>query len=290
MAQKQRNDLVDRLVYAALRLLNMALHCFPVNANLRTARGVGDLLYRFDKRHRERALANLRRSFPEMCERQRETIARRSMQEIPMLGVEVLFTTRLVRIDTWAKYVRLENFRQTLGLLLDKNRGLILLTAHYGNFEILGYVLALLGFPTSSIARPLDNQYVSDWLFGVRERLGQKGSRLCRGSERGEQGCVCGLLRPQGGDVQIDRAGGDAVRGATRRRIRAADRGPVSIRRRRAGRDLPRRLEIAGRPAEIHHAAVHQGDRGFHPPRSGAILVGAPAVEDAAEGGGGGGV
>lgn len=174
MAQKQRNDLVDWLVYAALRLLNMALHCFPVNANLRTARGIGDLLYRFDKKHRARALANLRRSFPDMTERQRETIARRSMQEIPMLGVEVLFTTRLVRIDTWTKYVHLQNFRKTLKLLLDKNRGLILLTAHYGNFEILGYVLALLGFPTSSIARPLDNKYVSDWLFGVRARMGQK--------------------------------------------------------------------------------------------------------------------
>jgi KDO2-lipid IV(A) lauroyltransferase len=96
------------------------------------------------------------------------------MQEIPMLGVEVLFTTRLVRIDTWAKYVELDNFRDTLGLLLSKERGLILLTAHYGNFEILGYVLALLGFPTSSIARPLDNKYISDWLFGVREKMGQK--------------------------------------------------------------------------------------------------------------------
>jgi Kdo2-lipid IVA lauroyltransferase/acyltransferase len=174
MAKKQRNDLVDRLVYAALRLVSMGLHCFPVNTNLATARMLGDLLYRFDKKHRARALANLRRSFPEMSEREREHLARRSMQEIPMLGVEVLFTTRLVRLDTWARFVTLDNFRETLGLLLDKHRGLILLTAHYGNFEILGYVLALLGFPTSSIARPLDNRYISDWLFGVRERLGQK--------------------------------------------------------------------------------------------------------------------
>ena len=172
--KKPRNDLLDRLTYYALRLLSMVLHCFPVNANLRSAKKIGDLIYRFDRKHRERALASLRRSFPELSEAQRQVIARKSLQEIPMICVEVLFTTRLVKLDTWTKYVELENFRETLSLLLDKDRGLILLTAHYGNFEILGYVLALIGLPTSSIARPLDNPYVSKWLFAVRENLGQK--------------------------------------------------------------------------------------------------------------------
>ena len=41
--------------------------------------------------HRERALGNLRRSFPEMPEGSREKLARRSMQQLMMLGVEVLF-------------------------------------------------------------------------------------------------------------------------------------------------------------------------------------------------------
>ena len=174
MPKKPRKDWIDRLLYFALRLVSMLLHCFPIDDNLRTARSIGDLIYRFDRKHRDRALANLRRSFPDKTEAEREHLARRSLQMIPMLGVEVLFTTRLVRIDTWSKYIELDNFRETLSLLLDKERGLILLTAHYGNFEILGYVLALMGFPTSSIARPLDNQYISDWLFGVREKMGQK--------------------------------------------------------------------------------------------------------------------
>ena len=49
-----------------------------------------------------------------------------------------------------------------------------MLTGHYGNWEILGYVLATLGFDTTSVARPLDNPYVNDWLLGVRERQGQR--------------------------------------------------------------------------------------------------------------------
>jgi KDO2-lipid IV(A) lauroyltransferase len=174
MAKKPRNDFVDWLQYVGLRLVSAALHCWPVDANLRTAKSLGNLMYAVDRRHRERALGNLRRSFPEMSQRQREELARRSMQQLFMLFVELLFTTRLVRIDTFADYVELDNFRDTLRLLLRRNQGLIMLTGHYGNWEILGYVLATLGFETTAIARPLDNPYVNDWLLGVRERRGQR--------------------------------------------------------------------------------------------------------------------
>ncbi|HWE97895.1 MAG TPA: lysophospholipid acyltransferase family protein, partial [Tepidisphaeraceae bacterium] len=171
---KPRNDLLDRLAYVALRLVSMALHCFPVDTNLRTAKLIGGLLYRFDRRHRERALGNLKRSFPDLPDRQLQSLARRSMQQLIMLGVEVLFTTRLVRLDTWARLCRLENFRSTLGLMLNRDRGLIMLTGHYGNWEILGYALATIGFETTSIARPLDNPYINEWVMGVREKQGQK--------------------------------------------------------------------------------------------------------------------
>ena len=167
-------DLADLGLYLAVRLVAVAMHVFPVNLNLRTAQLLGSLLYAIDRRHRDRALGNLRRSFPGMTERQRDRLARRSMQQMIMLFVEVLFTTRLIRLDTWSKYVELENFREVLDLLIRRERGLILLTGHYGNWEILGYVLATLGFETISIARPLDNPYVSRFLFDVREKTGQK--------------------------------------------------------------------------------------------------------------------
>ncbi|HEX4796107.1 MAG TPA: lysophospholipid acyltransferase family protein [Humisphaera sp.] len=171
---KERNDLLDRLLYFALRLVAMALHCFPVNLNLRTAKLIGDIMYAVDRRHRERAMGNLRRSFPNMPERQRRKLARRSMQHLVMLALEVLFTTRLIRLETYASYCELENMRDALRLMLDPKRGLILLTGHYGNWEILGYVLATFGFETTGIARPLDNPHINDWLMGVREKQGQR--------------------------------------------------------------------------------------------------------------------
>jgi KDO2-lipid IV(A) lauroyltransferase len=171
---KSRNELFDRVAYLGLRILSMVLHWFPVNLNLKTARLFGTLWYKLDRKHRARALANLQRSFPNSTEAQRDRIARLSVQHMFMLGVEVLFTTRLVRVETWRQYVEIDNIQQTLSLLMNPNQGLILLTGHYGNWEILGYVLATIGFETTSVARPLDNKFINDWVFGVRERRGQK--------------------------------------------------------------------------------------------------------------------
>ena len=170
----ERNDLIDRLQYVGLRTVHMMMHCWPVHANLRVAQLIGDFVYTVDKRHRLRAIGNLRRSFPQLSDRRIELLARESMQQMFMLFVEVLFTVRLVRVDTFSRYIRLGNFRDTLQLLMRRHGGLIVLTGHYGNWEILGYVMALLGFPTVSIARSLDNRYVNHWLLGVREKVGQK--------------------------------------------------------------------------------------------------------------------
>ena len=171
---KPRNDWIDRLQYLGLRLVSMMLHCWPVELVQGGARLLGDFMYLVDRRHRDRALANLRRSFPEMPEARRKKLARESMRAMFMLGVEVLFTTRLIHVTTFTKYIEMGNFAPVLRLLLEKNQGLIVLTGHYGNWEILGYVLATLGFETTSVARPLDNPYINHWVLGVRERMGQK--------------------------------------------------------------------------------------------------------------------
>ena len=169
-----RNDFIDRLQYIGLRIVHMMMNCWPVEANLRIAELLGDLMYLIDKRHRQRACHNIQRSFPHFTPLRTERMARESMRQMFMLFVEVLFTVRLIRINTFTQHVQVGGaFAQTLDLLM-KRRGLIVVTGHYGNWEILGYVLATLGFPTVSVARPLDNRYVNGWLMGVREKKGQR--------------------------------------------------------------------------------------------------------------------
>jgi KDO2-lipid IV(A) lauroyltransferase len=205
---KSRNDFLDRLAYLGLRVTSMAMHWFPVDLNLRTARLFGSIWGHFDKRHTARAIANLKNSFPLFSDEQCEKLARQSFQQMFMLGVEVLHTTRLVRIDTWRKYVELVDFHPTFELLMSENQGLIMLTGHYGNWEILGYVLATLGFGSTSVARPLDNPYINDWVFGVREKHGQKVV-----GKKGATNEITGLLEDGGvvGFVADQNAGSKGV-------------------------------------------------------------------------------
>jgi KDO2-lipid IV(A) lauroyltransferase len=136
-----------------------------------------------------------------------------------MLFFEVLFTTRLVRIETWADYVEIRKFSgDVLALFLKKNQGLIMLTGHYGNWEILGYVLATLGFDTTSIARPLDNPYVNDLACS---RARKRGQRII--AKKGATGRVPDVLA-RGGAVVLsspirtpDRKASSSISSAARR-------------------------------------------------------------------------
>jgi KDO2-lipid IV(A) lauroyltransferase len=157
-----------------LRLVHMVMHCWPVEVNLYVARKLGSLVYAIDAKHRRRALANISRSFPDFAPADCDRLARQSMQALFQLGVETMFTPRLIRLDDWQKHIVLNDFVPTLELLLKERRGLIMLTGHYGNWEVLGYALATLGFPTTSVARPLDNPHISQFVFGIREKKGQK--------------------------------------------------------------------------------------------------------------------
>src|SRR5688572_22618643 len=64
MGKKERNDFLDRLVYLALRVVNMAVHSWGIGVASALAKFVGATMYALDRKHRDRALGNLRRSFP----------------------------------------------------------------------------------------------------------------------------------------------------------------------------------------------------------------------------------
>jgi KDO2-lipid IV(A) lauroyltransferase len=164
--------LVHLAQYFAARTTALLLGLFPVNANLATARLVGSFIYKVDRKHRKRALENLRASFPEKSPAELEQIAERSMQHFIELVMDVLFTTRMINTESWHKYVHFSGLSESLRILL-RGQGAVMVTGHYGNWEILGYTLATLGFESYSVARPIDNPYIDAWILGVRERKGQ---------------------------------------------------------------------------------------------------------------------
>jgi len=169
----KRNTLVDYLSYLALRVLETFVRMFDVQTTYAVCDRLGDLMYCFDRRHRHRALEHLRRSFPGYEEARLRRIARLSMRNLMYLGLEVVLTTRRISTATWRRAISFRNVEETIRLMLERRCGLIMVTGHFGNWEVIGYTMAVLGFPTVSVARPLDNPYVNEHIMGIRERTGQ---------------------------------------------------------------------------------------------------------------------
>ena len=170
---RKRNVVVDWLAYAGVRVALFIMYRFSVKANLRFARFLGTQMWKNYHRGRQRAIDNLKASFPDKDDEWIEATGHRSCQQIAMLVIDTLFTPRLVHRDNWDKYSRYKDIER-VKWMMQGGQPVMFVGAHYGNFEIVGYLLGLFGFDVYSIARPLDNKFINDYLFGVRERTGQK--------------------------------------------------------------------------------------------------------------------
>jgi len=159
--------------YLAARTISTALTSFDIDPNLRTAEIIGSLLHRFNKKHADRSRANLRRSFPDWSEQQVDEVACKSMQHMIRFVIETLFTPRLIHEYNWPLRLETSNLGEAIGVL-NTGRPVILVTGHLGNFELVGYGLATLGYKIAALARPLDNPLVYKWLLGIRERKGMR--------------------------------------------------------------------------------------------------------------------
>ena len=169
---KVRRVWVDWLVYIVVRLFAMVMQMFPIDVNLRTARFMGWVWYHIMPRHRERARVHLRLAYgdrfnPEEMDR----LSLQSMQQMVMMAVESLFTPRLINEWTWSRYVRLKGMGPLIEELLCE-RGVIVVTAHYGNWELLGFMMTALGLRAVAVMRPLDNPFLNSYLLDVRVKRG----------------------------------------------------------------------------------------------------------------------
>lgn len=116
---------------------------------------------------------NLRHAFPGMSPSARRVLARRMWEHLFLFVVEIAYAPRKIHETNWRDFVELTNVPQLVRLLLDE-RPLMIISAHFGNFELGGYVLGLLGFHTQSVARDLDNPYLHAFVNRFRGVTGQR--------------------------------------------------------------------------------------------------------------------
>ena len=149
----------------------MGLTIFDSEDNLHTAAAIGRLLCRVDRRHRERTAYNLRLSFPQLTGPQIDDLTQKTFEHLAKLVVEVLYTPRLIHADSWSSRVRIGDLRRAVELL-NSDQPVVLVTGHFGNWEAMGYLMAVAGYRVDAIARPLDNPLINDWLLDIRQRRG----------------------------------------------------------------------------------------------------------------------
>lgn len=169
---KARNKTLDRILYAAARVGAMFIEMIPMALAYSAARLAGDAIYALDRRHRRRALEHLRLSFPHWSRARRGHIARQSFRSLACLGVEMVLTPRLLTLDRWRRHIRFGDMKELLELRLRGNCPLILVSGHFGNWEVLGYTMAALGFPSIAVARRLDNPHIDRHVLGMRQKTG----------------------------------------------------------------------------------------------------------------------
>ena len=117
---------------------------------------------------------NLRHAFPLLSRDERRKLAAEMWVHLYFLGVEMLQAPRKIHRSNWRKWVSIpEDEKKVIVRRMLDRRALVAVTAHFGHFEISGYVAALLGFPTRTLARNLDNRFLDAYLKRVRESTGQ---------------------------------------------------------------------------------------------------------------------
>ena len=168
----QRKRIVDYLVYLVVRILI----CLVQALRIETGRMLtGWLAWLFCDAIKVRAGVvdeNLAHAFPEMSEADRKQLARRMWEHLFLLVLEVAHAPRKIHETNWRHYITLRGEDQLVRLLL-ADRPTVLVTSHFGNFEVGGYVLAILGFPTYTVARTLDNPYLDRFVNRFRGGTGQ---------------------------------------------------------------------------------------------------------------------
>jgi KDO2-lipid IV(A) lauroyltransferase len=89
-----------------------------------------------------------------------------------LLVLEVAHVPRKIHETNWRKHIKLRDVAPLMRQLIS-DRPVIVVTGHLGNFELGGYALGILGFPTFTVARNLDNPYLDRYLAGFRAATGQ---------------------------------------------------------------------------------------------------------------------
>jgi KDO2-lipid IV(A) lauroyltransferase len=168
---------LDRAVYVALRAAWGIARYVPLPVLRAGLRYASVLVYAVDVRHRDIVHANLAQAFPDLPSAERVRLARAAF------GCWGRIAAELAHADEMAKGRTLDGVRAMVARAEElgaEGRGVLALTAHTGNFELLARLLGSVGRRRVVLFhRPMANPFVGEFL--VRQRAVANVGTLGRG-------------------------------------------------------------------------------------------------------------
>ncbi|MEW6171157.1 MAG: lysophospholipid acyltransferase family protein [Candidatus Omnitrophota bacterium] len=146
--------------------------CLPTKIAYKLAIFISDLHFKTSKKDRISVINNLKIIFPEKNYDEIFNLSREVFRNFGKYLVDFFSFSKLNK-DYLKKYVSIEG-KENLDSALSQNKGVIALTAHIGNWELGGVVMALAGYPTYAIALPHKNIWVNRFFNRQRESKGLK--------------------------------------------------------------------------------------------------------------------
>ena len=169
MRGSDRADLRDRIEYQALRLLLVALGSGGPARSRRAGLALGSFAARCVPLRREVALENLRRAFPERDEVARRKLYRDMVRNLGVVLSDVARMAHRPREET-LRTIALEH-PEVFDEVLRAGKGGLLLSAHFGNWELFGAAARALGHPLTVLGARQRNPLVESLFSKIRGRF-----------------------------------------------------------------------------------------------------------------------
>jgi Kdo2-lipid IVA lauroyltransferase/acyltransferase len=182
MTGRRRPRLRHRLEYWALRLLAGVLAVLPLALAMRLAAAVAAGGIRMAGRLRRIGLKNLAIAFPEKSETERLAILVASYRNLGRMVAECAHLGDLTAANVRERVVLAPDDPIWAGEMLPHlaTQGILILTGHFGNWEMFAYAYGLFGHPVSLVHQTIKNPLVDDYVEHMRSG---GGTRLFRKQE-----------------------------------------------------------------------------------------------------------
>jgi Kdo2-lipid IVA lauroyltransferase/acyltransferase len=172
MPRSLTTQCVDWIAYVAVRVAICVVQSLPRSSCERFARGASNFLANRVKIRRQVVRENLQQAFPEWTPEQAREAARGMWEHLLLMVIEIAHSERVIRKTTWRRHLRIHGMERFLRELW-ADRPKVILSGHYGNFEMSAFVFGLFGFRIYSVARELDNPLLDRFVTKFREARGQ---------------------------------------------------------------------------------------------------------------------